>query len=232
MPGSYLVNPSDRPMAPQNPSRGESGLPEEGFVFCSFNQGYKVTPRVYDVWMRLLKRVPTSILWLPESNRFAVSNLKREAEARGIQSERLVFAPRTPSPADHFARLGNADLFLDTWPYNAHATASDALWVGCPVLTLPGETFASRVAGSLLKALGLSELIAESPACYEELAISLAKSPERLRSIRDQLHQARETKGLFDPTRFARNLEQAYFQMWDLYRSNRPANRGRSVSAL
>ena len=133
----------------------ECGLPEKGFVFCSFNNSYKITPEMFDVWMRLLKAVPGSVLWLLEGNRFAPANLRREAEARGVAAERLVFAPRMPLP-EHLARHRLADLFLDTFPVNAHTTASDALWAGCPVLTLAGETFVSRVAGSLLRAVGLA----------------------------------------------------------------------------
>src|SRR6185436_8043295 len=153
LPGSYQVNDRKRPVA-ATPSRRELGLPEHGFVFCCFNHTYKILPETFSVWMRLLEAVPGSILWLLESNPWAGENLRREARMRGVDPERLVFAP--PLPMDrHLGRLAAADLFLDTTPYNAHTTASDALWVGLPVLTAPGDTFASRVAGSLLTAVGL-----------------------------------------------------------------------------
>ncbi len=221
MPGSYMANDSQRPVSAQRPSRSEAGLPETGFVFCAFNQGYKITPQVFDVWMRLLARVPHSVLWLLEYNSLVVANLKREAEERGVDSQRLVFAQKLPQP-EHLARTKNADLFLDTWPVNAQTTATDALWVGCPLLTCPQAPFISRVAGSLLRTVGLPELIAESPEEYERLAVELASDGERLDSLRARLNEARTTSMLFDGTRFARDLEQAYEHMWQVYSSGRP----------
>ena len=181
LPGCYQVNDSQREISPRTPSRAECGLPEDGFVFCSFNNSYKITPEMFDVWMGLLKAVPGSVLWLLEGNRFAPANLRREAEARGVAAERLVFAPRMPLP-EHLARHRVADLFLDTFPVNAHTTASDALWAGCPLLTLAGQTFVSRVAGSLLRAVGLPELITTSPEDYEAMALQLAQAQLALRT--------------------------------------------------
>jgi len=214
LPGCYQVNDSRREIAAHVPTRAEAGLPAEGFVFCSFNNSYKITPALFDVWMRLLNAVPGSVLWLLEGNRFVAQNLRREAAARGIPAERLVFAPKLPLP-DHLARHRLADLFLDTFPVVAHTTASDALWAGCPLLTLAGETFVSRVAGSLLRALGLPELIATTWEQYEQTALRLAQDPEALTALRQRLENQRETSGLFDGARFARDLEQAYQRMWE-----------------
>jgi predicted O-linked N-acetylglucosamine transferase (SPINDLY family) len=182
-------------------------------VFCSFNNTYKITSAMFDVWMSLLKAIPRSVLWLLEGNELAPPNLRKEAESRGVAVERLVFAPRRPLP-EHLARHRLADLFLDTFPYNAHTTASDALWVGCPMLTLTGNTFPSRVAGSLLRTIGLSELITTSPAAYQELALRLARDPTLLAELRSRLETNRLTCGLFDAERFARNIERAFLTMW------------------
>ena len=193
-------------------------MPAEGFVFCSFNNNYKIAPEMFEVWMRLLKAVSGSVLWLLEANFFASTNLCREAETRGVAAERLVFAPRLPLP-EHLARHRLADLFLDTFPVNAHTTASDALWAGCPLLTLAGETFVSRVAGSLLRAIGLPELIATSLEDYEATALRLARNPGQLAALRARLEANRTTCGLFDGEQFARNLEQAYATMWEIHAS-------------
>ena len=168
--------------------------------------------------MRLLRAVPDSVLWLLEGNRFAPTNLQREAEARGVAAQRLVFAPRQPLP-EHLARHRLADLFLDTFPVTAHTTASDALWAGCPVLTLAGETFASRVAGSLLRALGLPELITASLPEYQALAQRLAHDANLLAQLRGRLEANRKTATLFDAGSFARNLEKAYSAMWEIHTS-------------
>ncbi len=173
---------------------------------------------MFAVWMRLLKAVPGSVLWLLEGNRFVPANLYREAEARGVAAERLLFAPRMPLP-EHLARHRLADLFLDTFPVNAHTTASDALWAGLPVLTLAGQTLASRVAGSLLRTIGLPELIATSLEVYEVAALRLARAPVRLAELRARLELNRTTCGLFDGGRFARNLERAYAAMWEIQAS-------------
>ncbi len=174
LPGCYQVNDSRREISGNTPSRQECRLPADGFVFCSFNNSYKITPQMFEVWMRLLKAVPGSVLWLLEGNPFVSANLCREAEARGVAGERVIVAPRLPL-SEHLARHRLADLFLDTFPVNAHTTASDALWAGLPVLTLAGETFVSRVAGSLLRTMGLPELIATSLEDYEATARRLAR---------------------------------------------------------
>lgn len=217
MPDCYQVNDSTRSISTPTPSRQECGLPESGFVFCCFNASYKITPKMFNVWTRLLKAVPGSVLWLLDSNPYATANLKREAEARAVAAERLVFAGHLPY-ADHLARFAVADLFLDTFPYNAHTLASDALWGGCPVLTCCGRTFPSRVASSLLQSVGLPELVCGSLAEYEKLAIGLARGSERLRSVRQKLQAARLVAPVFDTRRFARHLEAAFETMWELYR--------------
>jgi predicted O-linked N-acetylglucosamine transferase (SPINDLY family) len=216
LPDCYQVNDRRRPIAEETPARVECGLPEAGFIFCCFNNTYKITPAVFDVWMRLLQRVPGSVLWLLAANPSVVTNLRREAQAREVAPARLVFAPRV-AHADHLARLRLADLFLDTLPVNAHATCSDALWAGLPVLTCAGETFVSRVAGSLLRAIGLPELITYTLEDYEVLALRLATHPEELAALRTRLAQNRLTALLFDTPRFTRHLERAYEMMWEVY---------------
>ena len=191
LPDTYLPADDKRPIALHTPTRADTGLPNDGFVFCSFNNSYKFTPEIFDVWMRLLKAVEKSVLWLPATNDAAMRNLRREAEVRGVDASRLIFAPFLASADEHLARLKLADLFLDTLPYNAHSTASDALWAGLPVLTTPGETFAGRVAASLLKAIGLPEMIADSLSAYEQHALRLAKDPQALREIRAKLARNR-----------------------------------------
>jgi len=214
LPDSFLVNDAGRKISARTPSRAEAALPEKGFVFCCFNQAYKITPDVFDVWMRLLRQVDDSVLWLSCGNAHTVKNLCREAQARGVDPDRLVFALRVPLNEDHLARVRLADLFLDTLYYNAHTTAADALWVGVPVLTRPGATFASRVAGSLLGAIGLPELITTSLEDYESLALQLARDPARLAALRQKLGRNRDTYPLFDTHRFTRHLEAAYTTMW------------------
>ncbi len=213
LPDSYQVNDRQRRIAGQTPTRGEAGLPEGGVVFCSFNNNYKITPEVFGVWMGLLRQVEGSVLWLLEGNAVAPGNLRREAQARGIAPERLVFAPRT-GLAEHLARHRLADLFLDTLPYNAHTTASDALWAGLPVVTCQGRTFAGRVAGSLLTAVGLPELITRDLGEYEALALRLAREPEALSAVKAKLARNRDSCPLFDVERFRRHLEAAYETMW------------------
>jgi predicted O-linked N-acetylglucosamine transferase (SPINDLY family) len=210
--------------------RIEAGLPEHGFVFCSFNSVYKIMPAVFDSWMRILGRVPGSVLWLMGENEGAIANLRKEAERRGVPAERLVFAQPLPL-ADHLARVSLADLFLDTFPYGAHTTASDALWAGLPLVTRMGETFASRVAASLLHAAGMSELVTETASEFEHLAVCLAHDPQRLRDIRERLEQSRLSCALFDCERFTRNLEAAYSAIHERYWAGLPAEHVR-VSAL
>jgi protein O-GlcNAc transferase len=215
LPDTFMVNDRERKISAHRPSRTEAGLPEEGFVFCCFNNNYKITPDVFDVWMRLLRQIEGSLLWLTTSNASAPINLRREAEKRGVSGERLVFAPTTALNEDHLARASLADLFLDTLYYNAHATAADALWTGVPVLTCAGQTFASRVAGSLLNAVGLPELITHSLPDYEALALRLARDPERLAALRQRLARNRVAFPLFDTDRFTRHIEVAYATMWE-----------------
>jgi protein O-GlcNAc transferase len=182
-------------------------------VFCCFNQPFKITPTVFELWMRLLRALPASVLWLLEDNAAVVANLRREGAMRGIAPERLVFAPRLP-PAEHLARHRVADLFLDTLPYNAHTTASDALWAGLPVLTCLGHSFPGRVAASLLHAVGLPELVTRDSAEYYARALELAMNRDALRALRSRLAANRAHCALFDTERFCRHLEDAYTTMW------------------
>lgn len=216
LPHSYQVNDRKRRISERRFSREELGLPSGGFAFCCFNNAFKITPAQFDLWMSMLKRVDGSVLWLLESSEAAASNLKREAELRGLDPARLVFAPRMPL-ADHLARHRAADLFLDTLPYNAHTTASDALWAGLPVLTQIGNTFAGRVAASLLHAVGMPELIVTSPEQYQALAIELACNPARLSAIKDQLASRRLTAPLFDTGLAVRHIERAYEHMFERF---------------
>lgn len=213
LPGTYYVNDRTRPIE-EAPSRAALGLPAESFVFCCFNQTYKILPHMFSVWMKLLRALPQSVLWLLDTNPWAKENLRREASRRGVEAARLVFAPRVPA-REHLARVGAADLFLDTLPYNAHTTATDALWAGVPVVTCPGDTFASRVAGSLLTALGIPELITGSLEEYEARALSLARDPEGLAVLRAKVAGNRSSTALFDTPSFTRNLETAYRAMWE-----------------
>jgi len=213
LPDTYQVNDSKRAIAPTCPTRQEAGLPPKGFVFCGFNRNSKITPPVFDAWMRLLKRLDGSVLWLFENNAAAARNLQNEARKRGVNPERLVFAPFQNLP-EHLARHALADLFIDTLPYNAHTTASDALWAGLPVVTCTGNTFASRVAASLLHAVGLPELITTSLEDYEALAYKLATTPELLATMKEKLARNRLTTPLFDTQRFCNHLETAYVEMW------------------
>ena len=191
-------------------------MPEKGFVFCSFTQPFKIEPVMFEVWMNILRQVPGSVLWLLCRNKSAEDHLKREAESREISSTRLVFAEELPK-GGHLARQTQADLVLDTRIYNGHTTTSDALWAGVPVITLQGDHFASRVSSSLLKAIGLPELITHSLKEYEELAVRLSRTPSELRSIRHKLGKNRYTEPLFDTPRFACNLEKAYKEMWEIF---------------
>ncbi len=217
LPHCYQANDSKRYISPQTPSWAACGLPENGFVFCCFNGPHKLTPEIFDVWMRLLTLVPDSVLWLIKGNPAAADNLRREAKIRGVPAERLIFAERMEL-SDHLARHRLADLFLDTLPCNAHTTASDALWAGLPILTCSGRTFSGRVAGSLLNAIGLSELITDSLQQYEATALTIARNPDLLASLKAKLEQNRNTYPLFDTGRFARNIEAAFHTMWQRQR--------------
>ena len=218
LPHCYQPNDRQREIAETSQTRADHGLPEDAFVFCSFNNNYKITPGMFGVWMRLLDRVPGSVLWTLIKNPVCRDNLRREAEARGIDPARIVFADPLPN-AEHLARHRFADLFLDTAPCNAHTTASDALWAGLPVLTSLGETFAGRVAASLLAAMGLEELVAKDARDYEGIALALASDKGRLDAVRRRIAAVRDTSPLFDSTRYAKNLERAYETMVDMMRN-------------
>jgi predicted O-linked N-acetylglucosamine transferase (SPINDLY family) len=222
LPDSFQANDHRRERPGTPPLRAGAGLPEAGFVFCSFNGQYKITPTVFDVWMRLLGRVPGSVLWLAVLNATARDNLRREAASRGVQPHRLVFAPEL-AYNEHLARLQLADLFLDTLPYNAGATASDALWAGVPIVTCTGDSFASRMAGSLLRVAGMPQLVTGNLEDYQTLALQLARAPALLAETRKRLAQFRLESPLFNTERFCRHLEKAYISMWERHQSGEPA---------
>lgn len=220
LPHCYQPNDTKRLIADITPTRAGCGLPEKAFVFCSFNNSYKITPAFFDVWMRLLNAVQGAVLWLLDANSLVKDNLRREAAARGVDPDRLVFAPRLALP-DHLARHRLADLFLDTLPYNAHTTASDALWAGLPVLTCAGATFAGRVAASLLHAAGLPELVTHSLAEYEAMGLRLAREPDLLQNLRHRLLGNRHSAPIFDIARYTRAYEAALNQMWETFTNGR-----------
>jgi len=219
LPNSYQVNDRKRVISDKKFTRQELGLPEHVFVFCCFNNNYKILPATFEGWMRILNAVEGSVLWLLQDNLLAIENLKKEASQHGIDEGRLVFAERMPL-SDHLARHRHADLFLDTFPYNAHTTTSDALWANLPVLTLVGQSFASRVAASLLNSIGLQELITKTQEEYEALAIELAKKPEKLSAIKFKLVNNRLSTPLFDTPLFTKNLEAAYLMMYECYHND------------
>ena len=216
---SYQVNDSKQKIPLPSVSKQDLNLPSEVFVYCCFNASYKITPSTFDGWMRVLKLVPKSVLFLYASNQSVVENLKSEADKRGVNPNRLIFGEQLKREA-YMARYRAADLFLDTLPYNAGATASDALWAGLPVLTCIGESFASRVAASLLYAIGLPELVTETQSDYEALAIDLGNNPDKLKTIKDKLEKNRLTTPLFDTPRFAKNIEAAYTKMYERYHAD------------
>ena len=230
LPHSYQINDSRRQAADIVATRADNGLPETGFVFCNFNQSYKFTPALFAVWMRILAQVDGSVLWLMENNDRFPENLRREAQKHGVAAERLIFAPHRRAD-QHLARLGLADLLLDSLPYNAHTTASDALFSNVPVLTCPGTSFAGRVGQSLLHAIGLPELVASSMEDYESLAVALARDEARLAAVRAKLARNRDTHPLYDTPRFTRQLERAYEIMWEGFQQGR-APAGFQVDAL
>ena len=224
MPHCYQPNDDRQAVARPGPSRRDCGLPDDGFVYCCFNQGFKIEPALFDVWARILDRVPGSVLWLFRKNPEVEPNLRLEAERRGLDPGRLVFAARARKE-EHLARHRRADLFLDTLRYNAHTTASDALWAGLPVLTCPGSTFASRVGASLVHAVGLPELAVPDLSAYEETAVRLAQRPADLADLKARLDANRLTHALFDTRRYARDLERAFDAMWEAFSSgSRPAS--------
>ncbi len=213
LPHSYMPHDSQQTISDRTPARAEFDLPESSIVFCCFNNHQKITQAVFGIWMRLLQQVEHSVLWLTDGPDLMKQNLRLEASKRGVDPVRLVFARRVEAMADHLARYRLADLFLDTWPYNAQTTACDALWSGVPVLTCAGNSFASRVAASLLSAAGLPELITSTPAAYEALALELARNPSRLLAHRDKLETQKSSAPLFDTARLTHNLERLYSAM-------------------
>jgi predicted O-linked N-acetylglucosamine transferase (SPINDLY family) len=230
LPDCYQVNDRKRAIADRTPTRQDAGLPADGFVFCCFNNSFKITAPVFDIWMRLLRAVPGSVLWLLPANPGAERNLRREAQARNVDERRIVFAGRLDLD-EHLARHRLADLFLDTLPYNAHTTASDALWTGLPVLTCIGKAMAGRVAASLLRAAGLPELVTANLDEYEKMALRLAKDSALLQASRRKLADHRLGCPLFDTDRFRRHIEAAYTTMWETWqRGERP--RSFSVDAV
>jgi len=220
LPDTYMVDDSKRVASSRIFTREECGLPENAFIFCCFNSEFKFNPQLLDSWTRILLEVDKSVLWISENNKHFRVNITAEFEMRGIDPSRIIFAKRVESMADHLARYALADLFLDTHPYNAHTTAVDSLKVGVPVLTLKGESFASRVASSLLRSIGLPELVTTTWAEYEALAIDLATHPEGLGAIRENLKKNRFTTALFDTPLFAKNLESAYIKMYERYEAD------------
>ncbi len=221
LPDSFQPNDAKRTIAAETPTRGAVGLPDTGFVFCCFNRPYKITAQVFAVWMRLLGAVEGSVLWLAETNETASANLRAAATAAAIDPARLVFAPRVEHTDEHLARQRLADLFLDTLPFNAHATASDALWAGLPVITCTGNAFAGRVGTSLLNSVGLADLVTADLAAYEALALRLARAPQALADCKRRLEN-RASAPLFDSDRLRHHLEAAYLHMYSVWRSGKP----------
>ncbi len=215
LPNCYMPSDSKKAISAHTPTRTQCGLPETGFVFCCFNNEYKLTPEIFDIWISCLKAVENSILWLKSNNQQTQKNLRKEAQARGVDSARLYFAPYIENPADHLARYKQADLFLDTHPYGAHTTANDALSAGLPVLSYSGNSFVSRVGSTLLHAAGIAELAVDSLVAYETLAIELARSPEKLATMRCRLIANRDCSPLFDSRKFCRQLEHEFTNMWE-----------------
>lgn len=218
MPHSYQINDDEQPIAEKPMTRAEFGLPEEGFVFCSFNGNFKIEPVMFDVWMALLEVTPGSVLWCYRSNDVSESNLRHEARNRGVDPDRLVFAETRPKD-EHLARYRLADLALDTRVCGGHTTTSDALWAGLPVVTMLGNHFASRVSASLLTAVGLPELITENLDDYQALVLRLVQNPDELSMLKNRLEKNRLTEPLFDTPRFVRHLEKGYHRMWEIYLS-------------
>jgi predicted O-linked N-acetylglucosamine transferase (SPINDLY family) len=221
LPNSYQVNDSKKKISEKKFTRSEIGLPKTGFIFCCFNQNAKITPAIFNLWMNILKKVDGSILWLLEEDAVANNNLKKEAINKGVSSDRIIFSKRIDIK-EHLSRISIADLFLDTFPYNAHTTASDSLWAGVPILSYQGQSFQSRVAASLLNAIDAKELIVNSLTEYESLAVELALNPLKLKIIRDKIQKNRLTKPLFNTFLYAGHLEKAYKRMYEIYQKNLP----------
>jgi predicted O-linked N-acetylglucosamine transferase (SPINDLY family) len=220
LPNSYQVNNNSQKISSKKFKRSDFGLPQKSFVFACFNGTYKIEPELFDIWVRLLKKVPGSVLWLLKTSGIAETNLKNEAKKRGVDPKRLIFSGRL-TKEKHLKRLALADLALDTFTCNGHTTTSDCLWAGVPVVTKIGKHFASRVSASLLTAVGLPELITKTPEEYEKLILSLSKAPERLKKIRMSLNANCSSSPLFDTEKFSNNLEKAYTQIWKNYQAGR-----------
>jgi predicted O-linked N-acetylglucosamine transferase (SPINDLY family) len=224
MASSFQANPNQRPMRSKASSRSAHGLPESAFVFCCFNNIWKVTPDIFKLWVRILNRTEGTVLWIQNPGQVPLENLSKAFESAGITASRIIFANKVPNLSDHLDRYRLADLFLDTFPYGAHTTASDALWTGLPVLTRSGEAFASRVAGSLLHAVGLPELVTKTAEDYETLAIALASNPERISAIKVKLAANRFTHPLFNTALFTKSIELAYKSVYECYQNGLPIN--------
>ena len=212
MPYCYQCNDNTKEISTESLSRQDYNLPVSGFVFSCFNANYKISPKEFDIWMRLLDRIEGSVLWLFKSNEFAVKNICKEAEKRNISSERLIFAERIDLKK-HLARHNLSDLALDTFNYNGHTTTSDALWAGLPVLTKIGESFSARVSASLLNTLGLYELITNTEKEYEEKAFELANDQNKLLKLKSYLQKAKKESPLFDSRSFTHSLEKKYKEL-------------------
>ena len=219
LPNSYQVNDTKKKISEKKFTRSEIGLPQTGFIFCCFNQNVKITPAIFNLWMKILKKVDGSILWLLEEDIVANNNLKKEAINKGVSSDRIIFSKKIDTK-EHLSRISIADLFLDTFPYNAHTTASDSLWAGVPILTYQGQSFQSRVAASLLNAIDAKELIVNSLTEYESLAVELALNPSKLKAIKEKIQKNRLTKTLFNTSLYAGHLEKAYKKMYEIYQKN------------
>jgi predicted O-linked N-acetylglucosamine transferase (SPINDLY family) len=222
LPGTYLGYDSSQKISGNPPTRLEQGLPNDGVVFCAFNNTFKIGPELFGIWMRILRQSDNSVLWLSGTSDAAVANLRHEAEARGIDADRLCFAPYMKSRADYLGRYRLADLFLDTLPFNAQTTACDALWAGLPVLSRLGSTFVGRVAASVLGVMGLPELITHSEEEYEALALKLAKNPSMIADLKNKVALNRHTCRIFDPERFRRGIEAAYEAIYERYQKGLP----------
>lgn len=224
LPNCYQINDRKRLISDQNMTRSEFGLPEKEFVYCCFNNGYKITPEVFSSWCRILQRSDNSILWIYESNKNTAENLRKELQSRGVKSERLIFSGTLPVP-EYLARYRLADLFLDTFPYNAGTTASDALWAGLPVITRSGKSFQSRMAGSILKSIGAPELVTQTIEEYENLAVDLANNRSCLKVIQEKIATNRLSEALFDSPKTTKNIERAYQMLYTRYlRGHSPEN--------
>ena len=221
LPDCYMPHDNTRQISNKPISRADCGLPENGFVFCCFNNSFKISPNEFDIWMRLLNKIEGSVLWLFKANEWSESNLRNEAGKRGVDADRLVFADNLPLN-EHLQRMKHADLFLDTFNFNAHTTASDALWVGLPVVTKVGQGFAARVAGSLLTSIELPELITTSEEKYEALALSLVTDPEKLAEIKGKLEHNRTNAPLFNTKTYTKNLERACTHAYQRYTDGLP----------